>query len=53
VLSLLSLGDIQVAQKEEARARANYEQSLALAQEAQFALAIARASEGLERITKQ
>ncbi len=53
VLSLLSLGDIQVAQKEEARARANYEQALALAQEVQFALAIARASEGLERITKQ
>jgi len=52
-LSLLSLGDILVAQKEEAWARANYEQALALAQEVQFALAIARASEALERLTRQ
>ncbi len=52
VLSLLNLGDIQVAQKEEAQARASYEQALVLAQELQFAYAIARASESLEHHTK-
>jgi tetratricopeptide (TPR) repeat protein len=52
-LALLSLGDIQVVQKEEAQARANYEQVLALAQEVQFAPTIARASLALERLTRQ
>lgn len=51
--SLLSLGDIQLAKHEPALARANFEQALALAQELPFPLIITRASERLERLTRQ
>jgi len=50
VLVLLGLGDIQLAQHEQAQARTSYAQALALAQESQSALLIARASSSLEHL---